>query len=223
MKNSYTRKMIIADAWKLNKGDTHSLPVHSESKDGLFPLHPLKMFKVYSKDTQVYRKRPLISVFSNGKKLRYNWHIILYKFKVYNVLICYGSTLIPVIIRATCSLIFMYLFLTVLDLRGFAWVFSSCGKQGLLFSMVSRLLITVASLVVEHGLQGAQASVVTAFRLRSYATQAQLLHSARAVPRTGIEPVSPTLAGWFFSTVPPEEPALWYFLLSSDTHSLLGW
>ena len=30
--------------------------------------------------------------------------------------------------------------------------FSSCGKQGLLFVAVRRLLIVVASLVVEHGL-----------------------------------------------------------------------
>ena len=32
-----------------------------------------------------------------------------------------------------------------------AWAFSSCGKRGLLFA-VRRLLIVVASLVVEHGL-----------------------------------------------------------------------
>ena len=33
-----------------------------------------------------------------------------------------------------------------------AWAFSSCGEQGLLFIVVCRLLIVVASLVVEHGL-----------------------------------------------------------------------
>ena len=33
-----------------------------------------------------------------------------------------------------------------------AWAFSSCGEQGLLF-VVRVLLIAVASLVVEHGLQ----------------------------------------------------------------------
>ena len=32
------------------------------------------------------------------------------------------------------------------------WTFSSCGERGLLFVVVSRLLIAVASLVVEHGL-----------------------------------------------------------------------
>ena len=32
------------------------------------------------------------------------------------------------------------------------WAFSSCSKQGLLFVAVGRLLIVVASLVVEHRL-----------------------------------------------------------------------
>ena len=31
--------------------------------------------------------------------------------------------------------------------------FSSCGERGLLFVVVRRLLIAVASLVAEHGLQ----------------------------------------------------------------------
>ena len=34
-----------------------------------------------------------------------------------------------------------------------AWAFSSCGEQGLLFVAMRELLIAVASLVVEHGLQ----------------------------------------------------------------------
>ena len=34
-----------------------------------------------------------------------------------------------------------------------ARAFSSCGEQGLLFVVVRGLLIAVASLVVEHGLQ----------------------------------------------------------------------
>ena len=33
-----------------------------------------------------------------------------------------------------------------------ARTFSSCGKRGLLFLVVRRLLIVVASLVAEHGL-----------------------------------------------------------------------
>ena len=46
----------------------------------------------------------------------------------------------------------LYLFLVVLGLRCCTRAFSSCGEQGLLFVVVHRLLIAVASLVVEHGL-----------------------------------------------------------------------
>ena len=48
--------------------------------------------------------------------------------------------------------LFIYLFLDALGLRGCAWAFSSCGEQGLLFVVVHRLLIAVASFVGEHGL-----------------------------------------------------------------------
>ena len=48
--------------------------------------------------------------------------------------------------------LFIYLFLAVLGLRCCTWAFSSCGELGLLFVVVCRLLIAVASLVVEHGL-----------------------------------------------------------------------
>ena len=49
--------------------------------------------------------------------------------------------------------LFVYLFLAVLGLRCCARAFSSCGKQGLLFVALHGLLIAVASLVAEHGLQ----------------------------------------------------------------------
>ena len=41
----------------------------------------------------------------------------------------------------------------------------SCGEWGLIFFAVRRLLIAVASLVAEHGLEGAQASEVVAHGL----------------------------------------------------------
>ena len=47
---------------------------------------------------------------------------------------------------------FIYLFLTALGLCCCARAFSSCGERGLLFVVVCRLLIAVASLVAEHGL-----------------------------------------------------------------------
>ena len=48
--------------------------------------------------------------------------------------------------------ILFYLFLAALGLRCCARAFSSCGEWGLLFVVVHRLLIAVASLVAEHGL-----------------------------------------------------------------------
>ena len=46
-----------------------------------------------------------------------------------------------------------YLFLAALGLHCCVWAFSSFGGRGLLFIVVCRLLIAVASLVVEHGLE----------------------------------------------------------------------
>ena len=48
--------------------------------------------------------------------------------------------------------LFIYLFLAALGLRCCAQAFSSCGEWGLLFVVVCRLLIAVASLVGELGL-----------------------------------------------------------------------
>ena len=47
---------------------------------------------------------------------------------------------------------YFILFLAVLGLHCCAQAFSSCGERGLLFFAVRRLLIAVASLIVEHGL-----------------------------------------------------------------------
>ena len=47
---------------------------------------------------------------------------------------------------------FNYLFLAALGLCCFAWTFSSCTEQGLLFVAVQGFLIVVASLVAGHRL-----------------------------------------------------------------------
>ena len=47
---------------------------------------------------------------------------------------------------------YLFIFLAALGLRCCARAFSSGSEQGLLFVVVHGLLITVASLVVEHGL-----------------------------------------------------------------------
>ena len=46
-------------------------------------------------------------------------------------------------------------------------LFASCGELGLLFMVVHGLLIAVASLAVEHGLEGPQASLVATHRLNN--------------------------------------------------------
>ena len=51
------------------------------------------------------------------------------------------------------SFFFVFFVLAALGLRCCARALSSCSEQRLLFAAVCRLLIVVASLVVEHGLQ----------------------------------------------------------------------
>ena len=87
-----------------------------------------------------------------------------------------------------------------------ARAFSSCGKRGPLFIavrgplfiVVRGPLIIAASLVVEHRLQTR--------RLSSCGSRAQLLRGMWDLPRPGLEPVSPALAGRFSTTAPPGKP-----------------
>ena len=99
-----------------------------------------------------------------------------------------------------------YLFWAALGLRCCTWAFSSCGERGLLFFAVRGILIVVASLV-EHGLQArglsSCGSRALERRLSSCRAWAQLLHSMWDLPRPGIEPTSPALAGGFLTTAPP--------------------
>ena len=86
----------------------------------------------------------------------------------------------------------------MLGLRFCARAFSSCGKQGPLFIAVHGPLTIVASLVAEHRLQTR--------RLSSCGSQAQLLRGMWDLPRPGLEPVSPALAGRFSTTASPGKP-----------------
>ena len=94
--------------------------------------------------------------------------------------------------------LFIYLFLAVLGLRFCARAFSSCGERGPLFIVVCGPLTVAASLVAEHRLQMR--------RLSSCGTWAQLLHGMWDIPRPGLEPVSPALAGRFSTTAPRGKP-----------------
>ena len=89
-------------------------------------------------------------------------------------------------------------FLAVLGLCFCARAFSSCGEQGPLFIAVRGPLTVVASLVAEHRLQMR--------RLSSCGSRAQLLRGMWDLPRSGLEPVSPALAGRFLTTAPPGKP-----------------
>ena len=88
--------------------------------------------------------------------------------------------------------------MAVLGLRFCARAFSSCGKQGPLFIAVRRPLTIVASLVAERRLQTR--------RLSNYGSRARLLRGMWDLPRPGLEPVSPALAGRFSTTAPPGKP-----------------
>ena len=49
-------------------------------------------------------------------------------------------------------------------------------------------------------------------RLSSCGSRAQLLHSMWDLPRPGIEPVSPALAGRFLTTAPPGKPCSLFYM-----------
>ena len=93
---------------------------------------------------------------------------------------------------------FIHLLMVVLGLRFCARAFSSCGKRGPLFIAVRGPLTIVASLVVEHRLQSRRRS--------SCGSRAQLLRGMWALPRPGLEPVFPELAGRLSTTAPPGKP-----------------
>ena len=90
--------------------------------------------------------------------------------------------------------------MAVLGLRFCARAFSSCGERGPLFITVHGPLTVAASLVVEHRLQSR--------RLSSCGARAQLLRGMWDLPRPGLEPVSPALAGGFSTAVPPGKPPI---------------
>ena len=93
----------------------------------------------------------------------------------------------------------------MLGLRFCARAFSSCGEWGPLLIAVRGPLTVAASPVVEHRLQMR--------RLSSCGSRAQLLRGMWDLPRPGLEPTSPALAGRFSTTVPPGKPDLVGFYL----------
>ena len=88
--------------------------------------------------------------------------------------------------------------MAMLGLRFCARASSSCGKRGPLFIVVCRPLTLAASLVAKHRLQTC--------RLSNYGSRAQLLCGMWDLPRPGLKPVSPALAGRFSTIAPPGKP-----------------
>ena len=88
--------------------------------------------------------------------------------------------------------------MAVLGLHFRARAFSSCGKRGPLFIAVRGPLTITASIVAEHRLQMC--------RLSNCGSRAQPLHGMWDLPRPGLEPVSPALAGRLSTTAPPGKP-----------------
>ena len=89
--------------------------------------------------------------------------------------------------------------MAVLGLHFCARAFSSCGERGPLFIAVRGPLTIAASLVAEHRLQTR--------RLSNCGSRAQPLRGTWDLPRPGLEPVSPALAGRLSTTAPPGKPA----------------
>ena len=113
-------------------------------------------------------------------------------------------------------LISIYLFLAVLGLRFCTRAFSSCGKRGPLFIAVRVPFTATASLVAGHKLQTR--------RLSSCGSRVQLLRGMWDLPRPGLEPASPALAGTFSTTAPPGKPlgtSFFLFNCFNSEHVLL--
>ena len=111
--------------------------------------------------------------------------------------------------------------MAVLGLCFCARAFSSCGERGPLFIAVRGPLTIVASLVAEHGLQ--------TLRLSNCGSRTQLLRGMWDLPRPGLEPMSPALAGRFSTTAPPGKPdmghlnqALWTTKMRARTSAVWG-
>ena len=107
--------------------------------------------------------------------------------------------------QAFLKIYFIYLFMAVLGPRFCVRAFSSCGKRGLLFIAARGPLTTAASLVADHRLQ--------THRLSNCGSWAQLLCGMWDLPRPGLEPVSPALAGRLSTTAPPGKPSDNHFMM----------
>ena len=150
------------------------------------------------------------------------WHVESSRIRAQTHVPCTGRQIVkhcttrevPILLfffKAVCVYIFIYLltylltylFLAVLGLHFCVRAFSSCGERGPLFIAVCGPLTIEASLVAEHRLQTR--------RLSSCGSWALSLRCMWDLPRPGLEPVSPALAGRLSTTEPPGKPPILLF------------
>ena len=102
------------------------------------------------------------------------------------------------------------------------WLFSSCGKWGLLSSCSARPPPCGGFSCCGAPVPGPRASAVAARGLSSGGTWAQLLRGMWDLPASEIKLVSPASAAEFFTAEPPGKPRITNLLLSSGrVHSML--
>ena len=106
--------------------------------------------------------------------------------------------------------LFIYLFMAGLGLRFCVRAFSSRGKWGPLFIAVRWPLTAAAPPVAEHRLQTR--------RLSNCGSWAQALRGMWDLPRPGLEPVSPALAGRLSTTAPSGKPPGKYIFILWKLH-----
>ena len=99
----------------------------------------------------------------------------------------------------------------MLGLRCCMQAFSSCGELGPPVAAVRGLLTVAASLCCRARTLGARAfsscsTWALERRVSSCGARAQLPRGTWDLPRPGLEPVSPALAGRFLTTAPPGKP-----------------
>ena len=102
--------------------------------------------------------------------------------------------------------IYLFIYLAVFGLRCGARA-SHCGSFACCGAWA---LGTRASVVVARGFSSCGSRALES-RLSSCGARAYLLRSMWDLPRPGLEPVSPALAGGFLTTVPPGKSLCYYF------------
>ena len=116
----------------------------------------------------------------------------------------------------TLFIYFIYLFMTVLGLSFCVRAFSSCGKWGPLFIAVRGPLFIVGSGPFTIAAPPVAGHRLQTRRLSSCGSRAQLRRGMWDLPRPGLKPVSPALAGRFSTTAPSGKPKLSLFLIHTS-------